>query len=81
MSSRGTCCPCFLVDGDGFGKLYSYNGMQYSLFWCLTGKEGIGRMTEYTLDPSETEQFLRTGSLEAGSFEECDDLTASCTGM
>lgn len=63
-----------LVDEKGFGKIFSYNGMQYSLFWCLTGKSGIGRMTEYSMTPEEVERFLETGILAAGNAGECDEF-------
>lgn len=63
-----------LIDEEGYGSVFSYNGMQYGLVRCLAGEEGIGRMTEYRLDPREVETFLNTGELEADGHEECDDF-------
>lgn len=63
-----------LINEEGYGSVFSYNGMQYGLLRCLTGKEGIGKMTEYRLDPEEVEILLNTGDLEADNREECDNF-------
>ena len=36
-----------LVDEKGEGRLFSYNGMEYNIFWCLLGKKGLGKMKEF----------------------------------
>lgn len=68
-----------LIDEDGNGQIFSYNGMQYNLFQCLIGNEGIGKMKEFDMDALETENFLKTGSPsmsedEKINFEECIDF-------
>lgn len=63
-----------LVDEEGRGRVFSYNGMQYDLFRCLTGKEGIGKMMEYALTSREVDTLLETGNLTAGDYEECDNF-------
>ncbi len=63
-----------LIDEEGFGKVFSYNGMQYNLAECLAGSEGIGKMMEYTLEPQKVDDLLRTGDLEAGDYAECDNF-------
>lgn len=63
-----------LIDEDGSGRVLSYNGMQYGLAECLTGREGIGKMMEYSLEPQEVEELLRTGDLKAGGYGECDNF-------
>ena len=60
-----------LVDEDGEGRLFSYNGMEYSLFWCLFGKEGLGKMKEFSLDAPSVRRLLQTGELEPEEYEEC----------
>lgn len=63
-----------LVDEEGEGRIFSYNGMQYNLIQCLMGKEGIGKMKEFSLTADEVEMLLKTGDLQAGEFEECDNF-------
>lgn len=63
-----------LVDEDGYGQVCSYNGMQYNLMQCLMGKEGIGKMKQFSLGPESVEILLRTGDLQAGDYEECDNF-------
>lgn len=53
-----------LVDGDGRGTVFSFNGMQRSLGESLLGKRGVGKMSVGTMTPEEMEAFLRTGNLE-----------------
>ena len=62
-----------LVDSQGNGSLYSYNGMQYSLMECLMGKAGIGKMALYELTPECVAGFLETGDLEVAVESECDN--------
>lgn len=62
-----------LVDSQGKGYLYSYNGMQYSLAECLMGKAGIGKMTFFELEPECVNEFLETGDLEVAVESECDN--------
>ena len=57
-----------LIDEDGAGQLFSYNGMQYSLIPCLLGKEGIGKMKVISMTPEETSAFLETGEPPASAF-------------
>lgn len=68
-----------LIDEQGNGKIFSYNGMQYNLFLCLLGKEGIGKMKTFDMNAQETEEFLAEGkppllSEETAAFEECTDF-------
>ena len=63
-----------LTDEAGNGRIYSYNGMQYSLFWCLLGKEGAGRMREISLGPEETAAFCQSGGLDLPDSRECRDF-------
>ncbi len=60
-----------LVDEKGEGRLFSYNGMEYNLFWCLLGKKGLGKMKEFSLDVSAVERLLLTGDLLSEEYEEC----------
>lgn len=60
-----------LVDEKGEGRLFSYNGMEYNLFWCLLGKKGLGKMKEFSLDASAVEGRLLTGDLPSEEYEEC----------
>lgn len=53
-----------LVDGEGCGRVFSFNGMQYSLGKCLLGKRGIGKMSTGLMTADETEAFLHTGNLK-----------------
>lgn len=63
-----------LVDEQGEGLFYSYNGMQYSLPECLLGKAGIGKMKSFALNREQTEQFLTAGDLEVSDTSECDNF-------
>lgn len=63
-----------LVDEAGEGHIFSYNGMQYNLFQCLLGKQGIGKMKEFTPDKVCVEELLDTGDLPAGKYEECSNF-------
>lgn len=63
-----------LVDEEGEGQIFSYNGMQYSLPQCLLGKEGIGRMTHFSLDKEAVALLWETGDVETEDFEECDNF-------
>lgn len=63
-----------LLDENGEGKLFSYNGMEYNLFQCLLGKKGMGRMKEFSLDADTLREFLETGELPAGEYEECSNF-------
>jgi hypothetical protein len=53
-----------LVDADGAGTVFSFNGMQYSLGESLLGKAGVGKMSTGTMDAEEVSRFLQTGNLE-----------------
>lgn len=63
-----------LVDDQGSGFFYSYNGMQYSLMECLVGKAGIGKMKLFELTSDEVKDFLSTGDLEVSDVTECDNF-------
>lgn len=63
-----------LVDEQGEGQIFSYNGMQYNLFQCLLGKAGMGRMKQFSLDREAVEGLLLTGELSAGEYEECSNF-------
>ena len=63
-----------LVDESGRGRIFSYNGMQYNLFWCLLGKEGAGRMREISLEPEETADFCERGEMNLQESAECRDF-------
>ncbi|MCI8418620.1 MAG: hypothetical protein HFI33_14185 [Lachnospiraceae bacterium] len=63
-----------LVDEQGEGRIYSYNGMQYSLPECLLGREGIGMLSVIALNREETLDFLKTGDLFLAEEEACDNF-------
>lgn len=63
-----------LLDENGEGQVFSYNGMQYSLIQCLMGREGIGKMMQFSLGEDEVEILLETGNLQAGVYGECDNF-------
>ncbi len=63
-----------LVDEDGEGRIFSYNGMQYNLLQCLLGKKGVGKMKEFILDKDCVKELLDTGNLTAGEYEECSNF-------
>lgn len=67
-------CALLLTEPDGSGVVYSYNGMQYNLFWCLSGKAGVGKMMRYTLEPQDVQELLQTGNLETEDHEECGNF-------
>lgn len=53
-----------LVDQEGCGTVYSFNGMQRSLGESLLGLSGVGKMSVGVMTAQETEVFLRTGDLQ-----------------
>lgn len=53
-----------LVDENGCGTVFSFNGMQRSLGESLFGKSGVGKMSVGTMTVEETEAFLQTGNLD-----------------
>ena len=53
-----------VVDGEGCGRVFSFNGMQRTLGESLLGKSGVGRMSIGMMTAEETEAFLRTGDLK-----------------
>ena len=53
-----------IVDGEGCGRVFSFNGMQRSLGESLLGKSGVGKMSVGVMTAEETEAFLRTGDLK-----------------
>lgn len=53
-----------LVNEQGIGTVFSFNGMQCSLGESLLGKSGIGKMSTGTMTAEETKAFLQTGDLE-----------------
>lgn len=63
-----------LVDEEGNGQVFSYNGMQYSLLECLAGKSGVGKMKVFDLSREEVEEFLNTGNLQVEDTAECDNF-------
>lgn len=60
-----------LVDEEGCGTVFSFNGMQRSLGECLLGQSGIGKMSIGKMSAEETETFLQTGNLNI----DADQLT------
>ncbi len=60
-----------LVNEQGMGTVFSFNGMQRSLGESLLGKSGIGKMCTGTMTAEETKSFLQTGNLNI----EGDQLT------
>ena len=53
-----------LVNEQGIGTVFSFNGMQRSLRESLFGKSGVGKMSTGVMTAEETEMFLRTGDLQ-----------------
>lgn len=60
-----------LVNEQGIGTVFSFNGMQRSLRESLFGKSGIGKMSTGVMNAEETKAFLQTGDLKI----EGDQLT------
>lgn len=52
-----------VVDEEGCGRVFSFNGMQRTLGESLLGKSGVGKMSVGTMTAEETAAFLRTGDL------------------
>lgn len=52
-----------VMDGEGCGTVFSFNGMQRSLSESLMGKSGVGKLSVGAMDAEETEAFLRSGDL------------------
>ncbi|MDE5587897.1 MAG: hypothetical protein K2J60_01985 [Acetatifactor sp.] len=52
-----------IVDGEGCGRVFSFNGMQRSLGENLLGKSGVGKMSVGVMMAEETTAFLQTGDL------------------
>lgn len=52
-----------LVDEEGCGTVFSFNGMQRSLGECLLGKSGIGKLSTGTMTAEEATAFLQSGNL------------------
>ena len=53
-----------LVNEQGNGTVFSFNGMQRSLKESLLGKSGIGKMSTGMMTAEETKTFLQTGDLK-----------------
>lgn len=53
-----------LVNEQGIGIVFSFNGMQRSLRESLLGKSGIGKMSTGMMTAEETKTFLQTGDLK-----------------
>lgn len=62
-----------LVDEDGCGTVFSFNGMQRSLGESLLGKSGVGKMSVGTMTAEETEAFLQTGNLDIDADQLSDN--------
>lgn len=62
-----------LVDGDGRGTVFSFNGMQRTLGESLLGQSGVGKMSMGTMTPEETEVFLQTGNLDIDADQLSDN--------
>ncbi len=62
-----------LVDGDGWGTVFSFNGMQRTLSESLLGQSGVGKMSTGTMTPEETEAFLQTGNLDIDADQLSDN--------
>lgn len=52
-----------LVDEEGCGTVFSFNGMQRSLGECLLGKSGVGKLSRGVMTARETKEFLQSGDL------------------
>lgn len=63
-----------LQDAQGNGRIFSYNGMQYNLAQCLSGKAGVGKMKQIVLSEDELLHFWKTGDLPVQDLEECDNF-------
>lgn len=62
-----------VVDGEGCGRVFSFNGMQRTLGESLLGKSGVGKMSVGTMTAEETEAFLRTGELNLDGDQLADN--------
>ena len=62
-----------LVDGDGRGTVFSFNGMQRTLGESLLGKSGVGKMSVGSMTLEETEAFLQTGNLDIDADQLSDN--------
>lgn len=62
-----------LVDQEGCGTVYSFNGMQRSLGECLFGKSGIGKFSTGVMTAEETAQFLQSGDLHLDGDQLADN--------
>ena len=66
-----------LVDEEGCGTVFSFNGMQRSLGECLLGKSGVGKLSMGTMTKEETDSFLRTGDLNLEGDQLQDNYDAA----
>lgn len=62
-----------IVDEEGCGRVFSFNGMQRSLGESLLGKSGIGKMSVGVMTAEETAAFLRTGDLNLDGDQLADN--------
>ena len=62
-----------VVDEEGCGRVFSFNGMQRTLGESLLGKSGIGKMSVGTMTAEETEAFLQTGDLKLDGDQLADN--------
>lgn len=62
-----------IVDGEGCGRVFSFNGMQRSLGESLLGKSGVGKMSVGVMTAEETAAFLQTGDLKLDGDQLADN--------
>lgn len=62
-----------VVDAEGCGRVFSFNGMQRTLGESLLGKSGIGKMSVGEMNAEETEAFLQTGDLQLDGDQLADN--------
>lgn len=62
-----------LVDKEGCGTVFSFNGMQRSLGECLLGKSGVGKLSTGVMTDEETKEFLQSGNLQLDDDQLADN--------
>lgn len=62
-----------IVDEEGCGRVFSFNGMQRSLGESLLGKSGVGKMSVGVMTAEETTAFLQTGDLNLAGDQLTDN--------
>lgn len=62
-----------LVDEEGCGTVFSFNGMQRSLGESLLGKSGVGKLGTGVMTAREVEAFLLSGDLHLAGDQLADN--------